>query len=145
VAVNVAAMSFLIHQNPQIFIASYQPRKKRSHYVRTTNLPAEDWYRAYLLLKFYHRQKSDAKKATSFLSKDQSKLTPQAIKYFSFKDIKGFDQIDTEKVEEDFDNRIPAEKIAAAYDEIATTKLPKMQNLKDTASFAKFVKRRAAD
>src|SRR5437762_1234232 len=37
VAVNVAAMAFLIHQNPQIFAASHGPRKERPHCVGITH------------------------------------------------------------------------------------------------------------
>ena len=65
---------------------------------------------ACLLLKFYHRQNSEAKKATGFLPKDQSKLAPRALDYFSLDDIEGLDKVETEEAEGDFDGRTPGSR-----------------------------------
>ena len=145
VAVNIAAMSFLIHHNPQVFVASHLPRQERLHCVGVTDIPAEDWYRAALLLRFYHRHTSETKKTTGFLSKDQSKLNPRIMEYFSSEDVQGLDKMETEEADGDLDKRTPGEQMAEVNDEIATTEEPELQKFKDVIGYAEFVEGRAAD
>lgn len=145
VAVHIAAMSFLIHHNPQIFVASHLPRQERLHCVGVTDIPAEDWYRAALLLRFYHRHTSETKKATGFLSKDQSKHNPRVMEYFSSDDVQGLDRMETEEADGDLDKRTPGELMAEVNDEIATTEEPELQKFKDVIGYAEFVEGRAAD
>src|SRR5271163_789258 len=118
IAVNVAAMSFIIHHNPHIFVDAHAPLAERQYCVGWTAIPAEEWYRALLLIKFYHRQTTDAKKEKGFLSKDQSKLKPREMKYFTPEDIEGVDRVEVEEAEGDLEGRTPGEKMASVYAEM---------------------------
>jgi|SRR5277367_923938 len=118
IAVNVAAMSFVIHHNPHIFVEAHAPLAQRRHCVGRTAIPAEEWYRALLLIKFYHRQTTDAKKEKGFLSKDQSKLKPREMKYFTPEDVEGVDRAEVEEAEGDLEGRTPGEKMASVYAEL---------------------------
>lgn len=56
VVVHIAAMSMLIQASPKMFPESHGPVDTRQAVVGSSPFPAEDWYRAYVLLKFFWRQ-----------------------------------------------------------------------------------------
>lgn len=71
-ATTIKAMAYLIAHSPTMFPASHLSEDQRLHPMGVTRYTAEDWHRAYQLLRFCFRQHSDIKKATNFFTHDQS-------------------------------------------------------------------------
>jgi hypothetical protein len=139
IAVNIAAMSFLIHHNPQFFPASHAPLKDRKYCVGLTNIPAEDWHRALWLVKFYTRQTSDVKKENGFLTKDRSNQQAKAVDYFTPEDVEDFEKEEIEEAEGDLDGRTPGDAIDEAYEELADKEDPPPPPLDTTVGLTDFV------
>jgi len=137
-AVNIATMSYLIHNNPQFFASSHQPLSTRPHCVGTTNIAAEDWYRAFVLLVFYRRQTSPAKLTTGFLSK-RKKAEAREMEYFTDDDVLDLEVDDLDNMVEELNGRTAGDVILEAYSELASQEIPETQHFDDVVQFAEFM------
>lgn len=143
VAVHVAAMSFLIHNNPQIFTASHRPEHERQYCVGVTKIVAEDWYRAMHLVKFYFRHNSAAKRDTGFFSKDRSKQDPKRVDYFAPEEIAELDEDQPQEVEGDNLGQTTASLLQDAYEELSPADIDGQNPFHDEASLDDFVEKSA--
>lgn len=82
---------------------------------------------------------------TGFLSKDQSKLSPRVMEYFSPEDVQALDKVDIEETDSDLDERTPVEQMVEAYDEVAATELPEPQRFQNAVGYAEFVEGRCCE
>ena len=106
VAIHVAAMVHLIQHNPAIFQESHKTGIKL-HTVGETGLAAEDLYRAWVLLKFYHRQ-MEKDQGKGFFAKEQSKMpAPAPIEFFSSEELTKVQLKGAEVLDGDAQQRAP--------------------------------------
>ena len=72
IATTIKAMNQLIACSPTMFPSSHVSEDLRLHPMGVTRYGAEDWHRAYQLLRFCFRQHSDVKEKTNFFTHKQS-------------------------------------------------------------------------
>lgn len=132
VAVHVATMSYLIHQNPRIFTTSHQALSLRPNCVGKTNIPAEDWYRAFVLLCFYRRQTSAAKCETGFLAK-QKKAEAKEVEYFTAEEVAELDLQELNEALDDVEGRTSKDVIQELFSTVASDEIPATQVIEDMA------------
>jgi hypothetical protein len=138
IAVNVAAMSFLVQHNPHIFTSSHVDVRLRPHCPGRTNVAAEDWYRAFLLVKFYVRQTGIAKGKTGFFSRMRTGQVAQPADYFTLQDIEDLHKETVEEAEGDLEGRAPADVMNALYDEVAAKEVTETLPFEDVVALAEF-------
>lgn len=144
-AVTIAAMSFLVFNNPTLFTASHAVDKSPDSCVAETGVVAEDFHRAFAMLKFYYRQSSAAKKEGGFFVKDQTKTKVRVPEYFSPTEAEALECGQIDEVEGDPDGRTPGDVINEMYQEIATADIPDVRPLQDAAAYAEFVEEQATE
>jgi hypothetical protein len=144
VAVNVATMSYLIHHNPHIFGTAHQAINLRPHCVGKTNIPAEDWYRAYVLLCFYRRQTGTAKNKTGFLAK-QKIAEARPMEYFTAQEVSELEPQERDEAVDDADGRTTGDVMQELYATVASDEVPSTQVFEDVVKYAEFMEEKVTE